>query len=546
MKNALWKVFIFIKKHWKVIRVVIPVVLITVTFILGILGLSSQNDAKSPDEQNIWNIIFSVLGMFFLAYDGSADSELSVILAKYLAAVFTSYVLILLAWKFIASAFVMAIRRWRKKSVLVVGENVFATALLDSLKYRGLGHKWKNFPGRGKIVLMGSEEENLQYLQKHSLLKEKSTGYESHIFVRTSKMNGKISTNGNIMFFSLEEIAARKYWENYPVVNKNDLKNAFYSTDEQDFNIAIIGEGELLEEVLLYATQMNIYGECFHIHYDIYGNNQRFEAIHNHCDELGFRFYHGEWWNNDTVKDILRKYDRIIILDRDNPYRVFSDILCIAPDAKAIHIFSSEAFENDDARTVWQNVVKDDRGMTYQGEFVLYDWIGESCSADLIDDKAVYGAIGCNEVYRAVFPENEGKPWNQLDETYSKYSNIFSFIFADKYKDLIIKKSAEGKTTADNDVLKKFAVLEHMRWCNYNYYFNWDFGETKNGKKDRTLRIHPDLADYCSLKPDEQLKDNNCVIWLQICDEMSGNVNQLEKEIRENKIIQDIVKQKNS
>ncbi len=43
-----------------------------------------------------------------------------------------------------------------------------------------------------------------------------------------------------------------------------------------------------------------------------------------------------------------------------------------------------------------------------------------------------------------------------------------------------------------------------MRWCRYYFYNHWTYG----GKKDKRLRLHPDLVPYDELPKKEQDKDD--------------------------------------
>ena len=105
------------------------------------------------------------------------------------------------------------------------------------------------------------------------------------------------------------------------------------------------------------------------------------------------------------------------------------------------------------------------------------------------------------------------------------------------YKELIIQKPETGKKTLNMEYLPKFGELEHERWNNYNYYFNWDVSEkppTTDAKyaKDIKRRLHAYLVPYSQLISDVKMKDINAVIWMLIQDEMPKDVTKLHDAIK--------------
>lgn len=526
------------QKAWKII---ILGIVILVAIILGMIGLNKQETCASKQEtcannqtcennqpndiQVCFNRFHTVLTMFFMNYD-EKDTNGLVIIAKYLA-FFVAASAVFAIIKGIFGSVKWYIKGKNPQNTLVVGENRYAEALLCKLGKRGIGNEWKDLKTRGKVVLMGTDEENLQYLQEHNWLKKRSDDASVRVFMRSSKINGVLSQNGNIAFFSLEEIAARKYWKQHRVENPDD--ETFY--EKKDVTISIIGEGELLEELLLFGTQMNIYGKDYHIYYQIFGDNQEFEKTHRHHDQLGFVFFQGKWWQDADRINALRQSDRVIILDQKNSYQVFNHLLLAAPEIKEIHIFADEVFDDSKYAEIWKNIVKDDRGFKYQGKLVPFNWIQECCSEDLISDDIVFDAIGCNEVYNVRYDANY--EWNQLS-TYHKYSNIMASDFAILYQGLLFDGPVPSKETSRLEYLPKYGALEHARWRNYNYYFNWDVYENPPTleAKDNQRRLHADLVPNEGLSQEVKMKDLNAVFWLLIRAEMPEDVTKLRAAIK--------------
>lgn len=488
---------------------------------------AERKEENEPEDSYMkLNSFHKILTMFFMNYNGD-DTNIYLIIAKYLAAVVAMSVVGIIALEFIIK-FVWFCKGLNPRNTLVVGDDRYAQALLGRLGKRGIGNEWKDLKTRGKIVLMGTDEENLQYLQEHDLLKRCSNDANVRVFMRNSKFNRVLSQTRNIVFFSLEEIAARKYWQQHPV-EENLSEKTFY--ERKDVTVSFIGEGKLLEQLLFYGTQMNIYGKDYHIHYQIFGDNQEFESTHRHHEKLGFTFYQGKWWQGAYRIDALRKSDRVIILDQKNPYEVFNHLLLVAPAIREIHIFADEVFTNPEYEAIWKKTVNDDLGYRYQGALVLFNWIQECCGEDLISDEIVLDAIGCNEVYNVRYSGNY--KWNELS-AFHKYTNALAVELAVKYRHLIIRESEPGIKTIAKDYLPIFGALEHARWQNFFFFFNWDVYKKPliREAKDAQKRLHADLVPYNQLTADIKDKDIGAVIWLLIRDDMPKDAEKLHDAIK--------------
>ena len=178
--------------------------LLIIALLCGIVG---QLIAKEP----VSNAIFRTLMMFVLGFFWDPPNIL-VDIARYLAALFTFSAIITVVF----SAFQILMDRIRgskKGSTFVYGDNENTKVFLENNKKAF--HGINGFVEADNYVLLDDEEKNLIFLMDH---REELQG--KHIFMQTENLPGVLFRNGNLRAFSPEELAGRRFWERYHLLEQ--------------------------------------------------------------------------------------------------------------------------------------------------------------------------------------------------------------------------------------------------------------------------------------------------------------------------------------
>lgn len=257
-------------------------------------------------------------------------------------------------------------------------------------------------------------------------------------------------------------------------------------------DIVFIGFDKLGEELLLHGLQNNIFSPDQEISYHIFGDGERFRAIHTELDSVSdpIIFYEEPWYLNHSL---IETADMVIVLTPEKQASVLQELL-FSTIRSQIHVFAA----NVSHVTILSETER----------LQIFDWKKESLKLEYImNDTLFYRAKRINLRYAHLYaniPENDEfmeSEWKKLD-TFTRYSNISS---ADYHE---VRLKMLNKNIVTEDELELYAELEHIRWCRYHYLNNWKYGIPKNGKnKDKLLRIHKDLVSYQSLTDGEKEKD---------------------------------------
>lgn len=464
-------------------------------FAFGMVGFYLRDAAESADGAALFlDMLFNTLTMFFLNYTDPPDN-ICLNVARFAAAFFTVGALFVLFQEGITN-FLDILKGTSPESIYVYGETDEAERFAESAGtkcIRGKGY----FMKAGKYVLLGSDEENLQfYDDNRSKLKDKA------VFIRSRLFRRVIVNQGQHIFFSPEEIIARKYWQDHHL-----LPIAFDREGQAipTLSLAIIGSGELGEELLYQGLQINIFAAKQTITYHLFAGNDgdiaEFERLHTNLARLHI-VVHPEPWSANI--ELLARVDRIL-LATPGEIELLEKMLCRITHTR-IDVFTKYG--------VLADIVNDHRFGRLNTPVYLFDiqdgiWCPESIFAEMSRDRAM-------ELHYTWSGSPAGETKETLWKTLSaekRYANLAAVDYHFIQKCLV--RQWLGTEDSDTDWLsyaETLAELEHIRWCHYYWFNNWRYPEEgeqiADGKTQEEIRrLHLDLRPYAELPEADKEKD---------------------------------------
>lgn len=371
-------------------------------------------------------------------------------------------------------------------SIAIYGDAEEQNLLLAQAGRYGIRGGEKFLPA-ARYILAGTEDDNLAFYAQH-----KARLCDRPVFLKCRSMQVRPEPGTNVRIYSPEEIAARLFWKEHCLYSE---------AAKHDFalSIAMIGFGELGEELLYWGLQDNLFDPNQKITYHIFGDCSEFLHIHPGVREISDRIVqHSESW--DCSIDVLRSVQRILILSQDDTVQTLQkllllpnlpDIVCFSPSELHFDLFETEH------RVIWYpwgSIANRIENITEDGLIRL---------AKRIHLRYLHMNEGMQET-----EENLEKEWQKLN-SFKRYSNIG----AADYHEIRLIMLQEMGIPARYDalpapVLELFAALEHERWCRYHYLNNWTHGVPESGKRsDPVKRIHTDLVPLEALPASELHKD---------------------------------------
>lgn len=504
-------------KDNEVIKTFVLVGLFLIALITGVIGMNEPPFNKSSmADKSYW-----LLAMFVLNYTEELGLNVFLHISRYSAALFTTTAILNLTEKAVDYVYACAVAM-DKKSVVLYGKNEYTRRIREELWTNSVEAGDKYIPTRGKIILLGSEEENLRFYSENRQRLSKLD-----VFIKTENLPGvslvsepENGKSGSVKYFSMEELAALRYWKKYPVVTMDSFHEVESALESESIHrIAVIGSGPLVEELLLYGTQFNVYNEKAYCEYHIYLGNEKFVALHDALSSLHIVYHSKNWY--EITQDEMSGFERVIIAGGENAMKAASEAR-LKYGAAAVHLILNIDKGQEE---IIDSALTDDRGgkPEIKDPVVVFPVLTEACTAEnILYEKYQKMAVDFNEFYGSKNPGSYN-PWEKLS-SYHKYSNIFSVYLTERYycsdepEEVLDKILKSPKLT---DLCKR---AEHVRWNNYNYFFNWKFEsvevinrDTKAGEKTSTknwnLRLHYDLQPYDMLSSDTQESDNS-LEWL--------------------------------
>ncbi|MBQ2840790.1 MAG: hypothetical protein IJE70_05540 [Oscillospiraceae bacterium] len=326
----------------------------------------------------------------------------------------------------------------------------------------------------GHIILFSTDEKGIEFYRKN---KERLCG---DVFIKLDKNDVFSVALDDVKFFNPCEIVARSFWQ------ENDIRSVIKN---DRMKISIVGSDVLSRKILSYGLLNNIYSLTQKIEYHVWSDDDFFPKAHGDFSTMnGDRVvYHSNKCEERLFE--IASSDRIIITEKINneflaelAQMTKGEIYCYDPMGTFVNIFDNSnifSFGQYESVLTEENIRTD----------YLYDF-----------------AKKLNYQYTLRYSEDKDNlpsqesAWRGLD-TFSKGSNIAS---ADYHKIRLIVMKETGKIKVDDAL----AEMEHIRWCRYHLLNHWKYGETANGKKDTTNKIHPCLKPFAELDREQQLKDS--------------------------------------
>lgn len=299
----------------------------------------------------------------------------------------------------------------------------------------------------------------------------------------------KSTESARVHFFNLYEIMARKYWKDHSLYEeiRPDENGVFHP-----FRIAVLGFGDVGRAIFKYGYLNNIYETDQRLEYHLWGcgniAERRFLSSLQTMNKDSITV-HTESWEEDISE--IAGADRIIITGEDGEtIRILQELLYENPNA-VIHC----ACGGD---MVYEEIFLGENVATFGNmkEILTEDYIKREqllLQAKLFNYDYALSAEGQHVTDPSAVTENMENEWDKLNGFF-RGSNVAR---ADHYW-------IEKWKLLDGHSIEEEQRIEHMRWCRYYFYNHWTYG----GKKDKRLRLHPDLVPYDELPKKEQDKDD--------------------------------------
>lgn len=513
----------------------LPKVFLLAPITIGMIGFSKlpggfYNENGAFSWQTFWDAAFDCLTMYGLNFGRDENQAWNTWLecARWLAPVATASGLVLAFDK---------LQTWLKRilaqlsfsSVAVYGDSVDKEMLLMELGWRGIDMGEK-FVRAHRYVLMGSEEDNLEFYERHyDRMKNR------HVYIKCESLPAQLGNSSRLHLFCPEELAARMFWKEYCPYQLS--KQAGHK-----MKIVMIGFGKLGKELLESGLQYNIFHPDQKIEYHVFGDEEDFLEVHWQLAQIADPvFFHDEPWRDSM--DMLNEAQMLIVAEQDRQLDLLGKLALALPN-KRIHVLAA--------------VMTGAEMLANGKEFVCFDWKEETLTMDcIVNDHLHYLAMRLNLQYdingkigamldqskqlkeelecisagqapkkeirklrrklRATekelcylqnyaMAEDAGlvEAWNSETMTdFSRYSSISAANFYD-----VCVAVLEGGEPQER--LEFLAELEHIRWCRYHYLRNWVYGP----KRDKPRHIHHCLVPYDELPEEEKKKDRDNILMI--------------------------------
>ena len=377
---------------------------------------------------------------------------------------------------------------WTGHSVAVFGPEEERAVLLEELGRSGIPMDEKPVKAH-QYILLGSEQENLDFYQNHrSYLKDHD------VYIKCRELPAQASTDSKLHLFCPEETAARYFWKTY-------CPYQLSVENHHRFRITMIGFGKLGKELLLSALQNNIFHRDQRIEYHVIGEEKGFRSIYSQLHELSDSvFFHSEPWYEKM--ELIRESEMLIVTEISDQLSVLRD-MSLVHYGKPIHLLA--------AKQEGIRLLADQNSWVH-----VFDWKESARKKDAILSFVLYDrAMRVNLRYAHLYngvaetPENRLQQWSLLD-TFTRYANIRSADYHDVRENMI--RVNGWSFPLDKAQMEELAELEHIRWCRYHFLNNWKQGNPENGKaKDPAARIHRSLVPYEKLCEEEKEKDRQVI-----------------------------------
>ena len=453
-------------------------------FVFGAVGLSASGNT-------ILDSLFGSVQMYFLNYGNEPANALTE-LARWTAPLATASGLVFML-SAMSGRLEAAFKTRFMDSVAVRGPEAEKKLLLRELGRRGIDGDGAFLPAR-RYILLGPQKENFSFYAAHEQELKKS-----EVYLRCEGLPGQSVSAPNLHLFQPAEIAARLFWKKaclYPV----SCKAGHHLT------IALIGCGQLGDDLLYWGLQHNIFDPDQKIIYRVFGKSPSFPDLYPQLARITdpIEVYADGW---EKHLPLLETADLILLLPPCGEE--------MAQEVTAARLLSLLPGKMLSVLTETPDVI---RMLDGQERLHIFDIYAETLRVScILEDSLLDLAKRLNLRYAHLYnsvtetKENADREWAKLD-AFTRYSNISSADYHDIRLQLLEAMNISPAASLTGTQLELLSELEHIRWTRYHWLNNWQFGIPDSGKaKDASLRIHIDLIPYMDLPDYEKQKDRDTV-----------------------------------
>ncbi len=355
-----------------------------------------------------------------------------------------------------------------------------APAQIIALK-KNVGNQCKCFFMKENDIGMNTRAVNLAFLPVD-------------VYARTT--NGKNTLSENIHFFHSYDCCARQYWQSHPL-----------RSDERQ--IVLIGFGNYGEYLLERAVLTNIISPSQHVTYHVFGDATEFLQIHCCLGKLfsinkeaptgDVLMFHNEFWG--MHHKIMEQADRIIIcMDKEQEgWNIYWNLQNFYKTKGRIDLRSNRKAPNISYFGTNDEI--------YTPRLIMRTKLNEVAIAmnDLFCQSVDYPTL----------------TWEELDDFHQQSKIAAADHLLMKIRILLrdetitelrpplisraYRRYRDTKDRVPDGEL--YRQIDHIRWCRFYYYYNWQYGP----KRDEARREHPMLCPYEELSAEQRAERD--VAW---------------------------------
>ena len=302
-----------------------------------------------------------------------------------------------------------------------------------------------------QIVFFDEDLLSLEFYNRNLNLLSKG---RTHIVLR--ELEPSFLRQASASYFSLTKQTALDLWQKHPLISSSDpLKRSF--------KVAIIGDGNLSEQILSFGLMLNIYSEDQSIEYHTYGNWDIYRSLHGDMPLMNsdIIIHHDKSWQQ-SIEELV-EMDRIIITE-EGSIRILNVLLGVCRDSDIYYYSRSD--ENPAA--FYQSERIFDFGTEAElltADNILYSHADSMAAALYLISLDRNLHISSSLVESAT----RSSEWQTLLGEVKREHQLRAY-FYEHYTSLI----ASGIPLTSDPF--EIAPLEHTRWCRSRFLAFWKFG----------------------------------------------------------------------
>jgi len=451
---------------------------VLIVLICGIYGYSFG------EEYDIINALWYTIKLFF-GDAGPYSNNLFVNIAKFGALIISASFVISLVNKLSESISDFFAGR-KRNSIFVYGDSDYSREFINSAKNTIINRP--SLKKASKYVLLSDDEDNMSFYENNKDFFKNKT-----VYIKNSVFSNTII--GDHHFFSLEQIAARKYWrENSLIECAFDEKGQ----PKKELTISVIGNTPLSEHILFEAVITNIFDAQQKVSYHLFGDWGTFIKTHINSGKLGFVYHETDYLDN---LDVVSSSDVVLFFNDD---RELNSLLQVLPQGNIV-VFTASGINEE----LFEDLAY---GRNNRIQLKVFNYLEGICNEDeIINERSLIDAKKLNYNYYLNVGGDRNSSindeWAKLS-SFHKLSNLacvdyYNFTVTRLLEKLTRKKYSDISDKEFERQLENLSELEHIRWCNFHYFCNWVYSP----QTDKKAKIHNCLVSYDKLSREEQLKD---------------------------------------